>query len=236
MPKAWEYRYRHNAMGERESKRLYRKLKISGEGGWDHHDMTIAPDTTVVRVEVTRVSGDSVVLWRSDTLSARGLDSLSDPVDEFLEIPAHTVADSGEIVWARMRSFATSGISYELTSGFTHYRVDSTSVGLQKRSTPWRIERGGDRSSSEGGLGVEVLPNPLRDRGEVRVVVRESGEVRVSLWNLFGEQLAELPMIDSEGAGEYSVEVDMSAAKSGTYLLRVESINEVSTAMFTVLR
>ena len=51
-----------------------------------------------------------------------------------------------------------------------------------------------------------------------------------------GEQLAELPMIDSEGAGEYSVEVDMSAAKSGTYLLRVESIDEFATAMFTVLR
>ncbi len=201
--------------------------------GWDTERKAPADIWTVM--ELVRFS-DSVVLWRSDTLSARGLDSLSDSVDEFLEIPAHTVADSGEIVWARMRSFATEGVAYKMTSGFTHYRFDSTSVGLQKRSTPWRIERGEDQSSSEGGLGVEVLPNPLRDRGEVRVRVRESGEVRVSLWNLFGEQLAELPMIDSEGAGEYSVEVDMSAAKSGTYLLRVESIDEFATAMFTVLR
>ena len=58
MPKTWEYSYRYNAMSERESKRLYRKLRISGGGGDHHHDMTIAPDTTVVRVEVTRVSGD----------------------------------------------------------------------------------------------------------------------------------------------------------------------------------
>ena len=241
-----------------------RRIVASGKGiidylngfGWDTERKAPADIWTVM--ELVRFS-DSVVLWRSDTLSARGLDSLKGSldgsaeipthtaadsvesvsealVDEFLEIPAHTVADSGEIVWARMRSFATEGVAYKMTSGFTHYRFDSTSVGLQKRSTPWRIERGEDQSSSEGGLGVEVLPNPLRDRGEVRVRVRESGEVRVSLWNLFGEQLAELPMIDSEGAGEYSVEVDMSAAKSGTYLLRVESIDEFATAMFTVLR
>ena len=241
-----------------------RRIVASGKGiidylngfGWDTERKAPADIWTVV--ELVRFS-DSVVLWRSDTLSARGLDSLKGSldgsaeipthtaadsvesvsealVDEFLEIPAHTVADSGEIVWARMRSFATEGVAYKMTSGFTHYRFDSTSVGLQKRSTPWRIERGEDQSSREGGLRVEVLPNPLRDRGEVRVRVRESGEVRVSLWNLFGEQLAELPMIDSEGAGEYSVEVDMSAAKSGTYLLRVESIDEFATAMFTVLR
>ncbi|MCE2504342.1 MAG: hypothetical protein J4G05_09845 [Chlorobi bacterium] len=81
----------------------------------------------------------------------------------------------------------------------TYYRVDSTSGGLQKRATPWRIERGDAQSSTESVLRVRVIPNPATDRAEVWVLVREEAEVRVSIWSLLGKPLAELTSIIADG-------------------------------------
>ncbi|MCE2502807.1 MAG: T9SS type A sorting domain-containing protein [Chlorobi bacterium] len=81
-----------------------------------------------------------------------------------------------------------------------------------------------------------MVPNPARDRAEVRVFLQESGEVTVSIWSLLGKPLAELPSIVADGAGSYVVEVDLRGVKTGTYLLRAKSGSQTSTAHFTVVR
>ncbi|MCB9217247.1 MAG: T9SS type A sorting domain-containing protein [Candidatus Kapaibacterium sp.] len=198
---------------------------------WDF--VRSAPANIYNVVEVVRAS-DSVVVWRSDTITARGLDTLDAYVNEELEIPSYLLGSPGTVLWCRMRTFTSAGISYDVSGGFTFYREDSTSLALPKRSSPWQIEGQTGNEAGESILRVQIIPNPAKDRAEVRVTVQNPGTVTVSVWSLLGEHLATLPAIEAETRGIYTVAVDLSNVKPGIYLVKAETNGTIATSRIHV--
>src|SRR5690606_17811786 len=96
-------------------------------------------------VELVRAS-DSVVLWRGDTISARGLDTNDiDTVSHEVEVPVGTVADSGEVVFIQVRGFVSPEVLYEVGGGFG-FQADPVGGGTPKAA------RGGEAGSGESLL------------------------------------------------------------------------------------
>lgn len=200
--------------------------------GWD--TARSVPANVWATLELVRAA-DSSVLWRSDTIDARGLDTLDDPLDDILGVPVNTVTDSGTIAFIRMQFFATEKVVYDLHGGFRFYTEDSTAGGFEKVYRP-QIEEGSRATAGESQLRILVLPNPARERAEVRVHAARGGRVRLSVWSMRGERLAALPDLEAEYGGEYKVEVSLAAVPAGTYLLRAESDYAETSLRFNVVR
>ncbi|MCS6927970.1 MAG: endonuclease [Saprospiraceae bacterium] len=56
---------------------------------------------------------------------------------------------------------------------------------------------------------VRVMPNPMRDRGRVEALLPESGEVRVRLLSLLGQELASWP-VQAVEAGVFEFELELA--------------------------
>jgi hypothetical protein len=73
--------------------------------------------------------------------------------------------------------------------------------------------------SSEGGLGVEVSPNPFRDTAEVTLTLAEPAEVTAAVYDVLGRRVALL----HEGAlssGSHPFTLDGAALPAGVYVVR----------------
>lgn len=199
--------------------------------GWDSERSTEPNIWTTV--ELVR-NADHAVLWRSDTVSARGLDTLDDPVDDLVQIPVDDVTDSGTVVFVRIRAFASSTIALTPSAEFLFFSEDSTTGPAPKRAL--RPERGESRESEAAALSLSVIPNPARDRAELSVWTAEPGTIRVTVWSATGEMIGELPTIEAGEMGTYAIEVDLRDVRPGSYLIRAESASVSATATITVMR
>ena len=147
-------------MGERESKRLYRKLRISGGGGDRHHDMTIAPDTTVVRVEVTRVSGDppffhGLVSIGGDTREA----TFSENTITFSDT---ALADLGEnIIIYGEATLTTSNSDTTMVNFIGEVRVDSAEVSGDPVIFHGLVNIGGDTTGITFSGDTVIVPDTV---------------------------------------------------------------------------
>ena len=199
--------------------------------------LRLVPADIWVVTELVRGS-DSVVLWRSDTLTARGLDTLTAPIDEMLSVPVDQVADSGALVWLRMHGFATQGVPYGLHGGFQFYEQDSTTGGGFKRVHRNEESRELPAPGAEGSpaIGLRIVPNPAQDRAEVLVRVQQAGLTRLSVYSAHGEYLTSLPELQVDRAGEYMVEISLANVQPGIYILRAEQEKHSTTAQFSVVR
>ncbi|MBC7187150.1 MAG: T9SS type A sorting domain-containing protein [Calditrichaeota bacterium] len=82
---------------------------------------------------------------------------------------------------------------------------------------------------------VVVYPNPCNPRAMVRYVVAEEGEVKVSLYDLCGREVARL----AEGphrAGEHQVKLEGRALSTGAYLVRMVHGGRALSAKVLVVR
>lgn len=200
---------------------------------WDTVRNT-APDIWAT-VELIQ-NDDQSVLWRSDTISARGLDTLSgNALDDELSIPVNTAADSGKVVYARVNTFASYDVSFDISSGFTFYTKDAIPFVVPKRAVPEEeLESTGGEATS---LSLTAIPNPAKDRMELRIWTAEGGrEIPVRIYRTSGEFIGELPTIDAKLDGSYAIEVDLGDVPPGTYLIRAESGRSVATETVTVVR
>ena len=155
-----EWRYRYNAMGERESKRLYRKLRISRGGGDRHHDMTIAPDTTVVRVEVTRVSGDPPFFHG---LVSIGGDAREATFSENTIIFSDTaLADLGEnIIIYGEATLTTNNSDTTMVNFIGEVRVDSAEVSGDPVIFHGLVNIGGDTTGITFSGDTVIVPDTV---------------------------------------------------------------------------
>ena len=83
-------------------------------------------------------------------------------------------------------------------------------------------------------LRLVTAPNPTRGRATVAFGVAEAADVRVSVYDALGREVAVL----AEGpftAGRHDVALDAAALPSGVYVVRVDG-PEVRTARITVVR
>jgi hypothetical protein len=199
--------------------------------GWDSVKGTEANIWTTVEL-VDAI--EDTVLWRGDTVSARWIDTLDNPIDDLIKIPLAGVVDSGAKVYVRLRTFASDSVRYRLNAGFSFYREDSTGGP----STPKRVVRPEEKEVGEESisLALSIVPNPARDRAELHVWTAEPGTIRVTVWSATGEMIRELPAIEAGEEGTYAIEIDLRNVRPGRYLIRAESANANVTTTITVIR
>ena len=206
---------------------------VSWLGGYPY-DSTLGMDADILMYAELVKLADSSVLWRSDTVSARTLGTTGTVVDELLEVPVGSVADSGMPVFLRMQGVATEGVRYALDGGFRFYTQDSTGTTFSKRLRPGP----GESSASEvpAGLTVRVIPNPVRNSGELSLWIVQAGRVRGGVYDMLGNEILELPELEADAGGEYRIALPLAGMRAGQYLVRVESGSERASAQFNVVR
>ena len=78
-------------------------------------------------------------------------------------------------------------------------------------------------------------PNPFNPTTTIRYSIPEAGIVRISIYNILGEELA-TPLNSWMAEGKHSYEFDGSSLASGTYLYRVQSGTFVNTKKMLLVR
>ncbi|MCB9217746.1 MAG: T9SS type A sorting domain-containing protein [Ignavibacteria bacterium] len=192
--------------------------------------MLSQPDVKIL-TELVRVA-DGTVLWQDDTISVR--DMTTDALAEVVIVPTDAVTPSGTMVYTRLRAVPTLDVEYLLSAGFQFYEDNTAWIASPKRSSPWQIEQHTQTETGENTLRVQIIPNPAKDRADVRVTVQNPGTVTVSIWSLLGEHLADLPAIEAETRGIYTVAVDLSNVRPGTYLVKAETNGTIATSRIHV--
>lgn len=83
---------------------------------------------------------------------------------------------------------------------------------------------------------VGAVPNPVRDRGVVRLTLATAAEVTVTVFNVLGQQVAVLAQDSPLTAGTHDLSLTAGELASGTYIVRVRAGDEVATQKLTVVR
>ncbi|MEM1057451.1 MAG: T9SS type A sorting domain-containing protein [Bacteroidota bacterium] len=82
---------------------------------------------------------------------------------------------------------------------------------------------------------VQTFPNPIRHTGTVDIELAESADVRVSLMDMLGREVAEV--FDGRLLqGRRALDLDVSGLRASSYLVRVEVDGGVITRLLSVLR
>ena len=78
-------------------------------------------------------------------------------------------------------------------------------------------------------------PNPFNPSTRINYSVKESGLVKLSVYNLLGEVVSVLVNQNQE-AGSYDVKFDASNIQSGVYFYKLESGNQVETKKMMLIK
>lgn len=82
---------------------------------------------------------------------------------------------------------------------------------------------------------AQNYPNPFNPSTNIKYSVPESGNIRLSVYNLVGEEVAVLVNGFSQ-AGFYEVTFDASNLSTGVYLYKLQSANSVQTKKMMLLK
>jgi hypothetical protein len=106
------------------------------------------------------------------------------------------------------------------------YRL--VSVNLEGVRTAEQDARVAITGSSVSGYDLSVLPNPVRDNGQVAYRAPRGEKLTLELYTIEGVRVATLVEgVTSEGEGV--VAVDAAALASGSYTVRLRSASGVTT-------
>jgi hypothetical protein len=199
------------------------------------YDSSLSSSADIKVVAELVRAGDSTVLWRSDTVSARGVGAGTR--DEVVEVPVSTAAAPGTPVFVQLRTFTTQGVQFDLNGGFT-FETDSTGIWQKVVRSIHGSAALGDRDAA---VSMAVLPNPTRGTAEILVRVKEPGMLRATLYDVLGRVVRVIPASDCASAGEYSLPLDMTDLPNGTYMVRAVVVDHTTmqkhdaTTRFTVM-
>lgn len=189
-----------------------------------------APANVIYRTELVR-SRTGLVLWSSDTISARAVGA--DTIDADVTVPLGAYAAPNDTVYIRLRATATAGMAYDLAAGFHFVEENAYPDAAYKGARP----QPATQTDSAVGIAIEVVPNPARASGaELRVSVRQAGPVSLAVYNMLGNRVLALPPLEAKGAGTYEVPVDLGTLGDGLYIVEARSEGVHGTARFTVMR
>ncbi len=123
-------------------------------------------------------------------------------------------------------------------------RTEEPRPEISLRSAQASTENG-ERLSLATGRGLESLPeevsleapapNPVRQAATLRYALPESGQVRLSVYDVLGREVAVLVNREQQ-AGQKQVEINASGWSSGTYFYRLDAGGTTKTKRFTVVR
>jgi hypothetical protein len=194
------------------------------------YDSTMgSPADIKVLTELVRAS-DDVVLWQDDTISARANSGIR--LDETVEVPVDDY--EGIDVYIRLRAVATAELDPVVSAGFG-FDEDTSSTTFQKVIRP-RTEGRALPGKAPAVIEVSVVPNPLMERGELRLQLMLPGLMRTGIYDMLGRLVKELPAFDATSPGEYKLELDLAELPKGIYTVRVEQGNYQVSTRFTIVR
>lgn len=170
-------------------------------------------------VTLSFLPGDDGVLWYEIEMSTDG--EVFRPATR-LEI---VEGELGRVEWLD-RTPGESVRHYRVT---THYEDGPSDV-----SRVIKVGLGTD------GLASRVLlegnfPNPFNPTTTIRFEVLEREHVRVSIWDLAGQMIAQ-PVDGEHGPGRYEVGFDAGSLPSGTYFVRLESPSGIQTHQMILMK
>lgn len=93
-----------------------------------------------------------------------------------------------------------------------------------------------DGESRAAGVSLwQSVPNPARDRAEIRYALERGGTVALSLYDGAGREVATLES-GTRGAGEHRIAVDLSTLPAGVYRYTLRANGTTLTRSLTVVR
>jgi hypothetical protein len=105
-------------------------------------------------------------------------------------------------------------------------------IVTDKKATSIKL-LGGDADLSV--LGANVKPNPVSTTGTIDIIVTQSGNVRVEIFNVVGE-LVSVIVDENRTAGPYSIDFNAATLSAGRYIVKVTNVGNVATSAVTVVR
>ncbi len=178
------------------------------------------PADIMVITELVRET-DGAILWRGDTVSARDVET--DTLEETVFVPVHEAADAGTLVHIRLRPVFTEGVAEECeVLGMFHFAPWETSEERFAKSLR-RHEGRSVENIERMSLAAEIVPNPARERGELRVRAPGPTPLRVTIHTTYGTEAVTMPVLSIARSGEYSIPLDLSGLASGMYLVSIIS-------------
>ena len=116
-----------------------------------------------------------------------------------------------------------------------HYRVTALYPdGPGDTSPVIKVGLGTDEQISRVHLEGN-FPNPFNPTTTIRYEVLEQEQVRVSIWDLSGQMIAQ-PVDGAHQPGRYEVGFDAGTLPSGTYFVRLESASGIQTHQMILMK
>ena len=170
--------------------------------------------------------GEETIL--GDTYLSMMVDS-----EQGAEIPLITSGDAREIKLSWLAQSFTDGMTYELhgSNGELFNLSDSGDYlwNTGNENAPLLVVKpfGTANEVENLGLPAEIslsqnYPNPFNPSTSIQFALPESGNVRLSVFNLLGQNVVTL-VNGVESAGYHTVQFDASRLSSGIYLYRLET-------------
>ncbi len=116
-----------------------------------------------------------------------------------------------------------------------HYRVMTEYADGPGDASPiLKVGMGTDESVSRVHLEGN-FPNPFNPTTTIRYEVLESEHVRISIWDLAGQMIAQ-PVDGNHQPGSFEVAFDAGSLPSGTYFVRLESPSGIQTHQMILMK
>jgi hypothetical protein len=212
-----------------------RRIALGSDGLLEALNLAPVDSVTLDSADVTMFmevvrAGDSVVIWRGDTLTARSLGSTG--YDDAVSVPVDSVAAPGTDVFIRLNCTTTRGLEYGLEGGF-EFLEDSSDVGFARRS---RLTGSGGTAEGVGRMSIEVIPNPVRATAELRLSVPVPGMLDLALFDMIGRNVMELDPVSIDRAGRFSTSIDVRSLANGMYTVYARVGDHVVTRQISIAR
>lgn len=120
------------------------------------------------------------------------------------------------------------------TDGVVYYRIrQSLADGTERLTASVKIGLGGP--ASETALLVGNYPNPFNEHTTITYRVQEPIHVRLSVWDVAGQPVAEL-VSDVQEPGFYEIPFDAGDLPSGTYFVRLQTPTDFDWRTLTLTK
>ncbi len=200
-------------------------------------DTETAPDPTPLAPQSSYVYAPAIEAGRPGAVVLSTADlEVDDRVSDAVTTEGTTVV-TGVVFDATGAVYVSGGARGECGNGGGQ-RSCSSAEGAANFVNALGAVFGGATGAEEPGalsLGVAVGPNPVRSASRVTYGVGQPADVRVSVFDALGREVAVLAQ-GPRGAGVHAATLDGSALTAGVYIVRAVVGAEARTATVTVVR
>lgn len=119
-----------------------------------------------------------------------------------------------------------SPVSNETVVAFcnsTSYQANRASFASQDEEVAFRSDDSEDGAIGDIPFSISIAPNPVSDYSVIRVLLPDSGDLRVFLNDVYGRPVKNISLMQSLPAGEHIFDLSSQGLPAGMYILSVQS-------------